>query len=131
MKKIWCNSDMNIEAKKSNFDKNLQEIRKKKGLTQAQLANITGLSRRMIGHYETMVKRPSLDNVIKIANALDVSIDELLGISKTSSKLKEPEISYNTMKKASVIDKLPVKDQEKIFSLINELAKKNKLKKDK
>jgi transcriptional regulator with XRE-family HTH domain len=78
-----------------------------------------------------MVKQPTLDNVIKIATALDVSIDELLGISKTTSKIKEPEISYITMKKASVIDKLPEKDQEKIFSLIDDLAKKNKLKKDK
>ena len=104
----------------NKFGENLRRIRRKKGYTQAQLARLSGISRRMIGHYETQVKRPSIEKVKKISETLGVSDEELLGIVKsTKSKKKDDDISYKIMKRVRMIEKLPKRDQDVIFSLIN------------
>jgi transcriptional regulator with XRE-family HTH domain len=97
-------------------------------LTQAQLARQADISRRMIGHYEMHVKRPSIDKVKKIAQALNVSDNELLGIAPVKKDKKDFDLSFRLLKKFHVVEKLTVRDQKVVFSLINSLAEKNKLK---
>ena len=58
--------------------KHMQFFRKKKGLSQAELAEKTDLSLSYISHVENAVKKASLDSYIRIANALDVTVDQLL-----------------------------------------------------
>ena len=50
----------------------------KKDITQDQVADITGLSNPHISNVETGSTKVSLPSIIKIANALSVSVDELL-----------------------------------------------------
>ena len=61
------------------FNERLKELREKNNLTQEQLAKISGVSSRMIQRYEYGTSRPRLDAAEKIAKALNVSTDELLG----------------------------------------------------
>jgi transcriptional regulator with XRE-family HTH domain len=111
------------------FGENLRRIRKKKGLTQIELAELSGISRRVIGHYETQAVRPSIEKTKLIAKALGVSDNELLGITKEISQNKSYEdVSFKIMKKVRIVEKLPVRDQKAIFRLINSLAEKNKIK---
>jgi transcriptional regulator with XRE-family HTH domain len=113
----------------NNFGENLRRIRREKGYTQAQLARMAGISRRMVGHYETLVKRPSIDKVKKIASALSVNDNELIGFENPKKGQKQSEIvSYKIAKRMRIVEKLPKRDQDTIFSLINSLAEKNKLK---
>jgi transcriptional regulator with XRE-family HTH domain len=120
---------MNTKTAIINFDENLRNIREKKGYTQAQLADISGLSRRMIGHYETLIKRPSIDKIQKLSKALNISTDELLGFhDHLHGKYKEKDTSYRIMKRVRIVEKLPKRDQDMVFSLINTLAGKNKIK---
>ena len=58
---------------------NIQHLRKKKGMTQEQLAEKADISRVMIGRYETTDQLPALDTLVRIADALGVSTDYLLG----------------------------------------------------
>lgn len=51
--------------------------RKKKGLSQEELAKLIGLSRQFVGHMETDIKKPSLETLIKLAKILEVSLDFL------------------------------------------------------
>lgn len=53
-------------------------IRLKKRMTQEQLAEITGLSCPHISNVETGNTKVSLVSLVKIANALGCSIDEIL-----------------------------------------------------
>ena len=111
------------------FGKRLKNIRRERGYTQAQLAELTGISRRAIVHYETQVKRPPLEKVKKIAEVLKISVDVLLDVSTPSKKQRKTEkASYRVMKKVRLIEKLPKRDQDMIFTLINTLVEKNKLK---
>ena len=64
---------------------NIMLLRKKKSLSQAALGKIIGTSGDVIGRYERGDISPSIDVVSKIAEALEVSIDYLVG--KTKIKL--------------------------------------------
>lgn len=59
----------------------LEEIRhsrKEKGITQEQLAKISGLSRSSIINFETGRRDPRVKDLKKIAHALNVPVEQLL-----------------------------------------------------
>lgn len=58
--------------------KNVAQLRGNKGLTQAQLAKTAGLPRSTVTHVESGSANPSLSNLLALAGALQVSLEELL-----------------------------------------------------
>lgn len=52
--------------------------RLRRGLTQEQLAERAGFSVPYISHIERAAKRPSLEALVRIAAALDLTLDRLL-----------------------------------------------------
>lgn len=58
---------------------NLKEIRKAKGMTQAQLAKAAKIHRITISKYEAGRVDPTLNSAEKLASALGVTVDELIG----------------------------------------------------
>lgn len=66
----------------SGFSVHLRAIRQSLGWTQERLARKAGMPTSAISHYESGRRSPSLDNLVQIADALDVSIDLLLGRSR-------------------------------------------------
>ena len=65
---------------------NIKRIRKEKGLTQKQLAEMLGVTQQMIGTYENNKRTPKLDTALKIAKALDVDVLDLLGLNVNIDK---------------------------------------------
>ena len=65
---------MNLKA----IGSRIKAAREKKGLTQEALSEIVDLSPMHMSVIERGVKPTRLDTFIRIANALDVSADELL-----------------------------------------------------
>lgn len=61
------------------FGERLNRIRKKRGFTAQNMADILSVSLRTYRHYESNHTFPSSDTLIKISDTLDVSIDYLLG----------------------------------------------------
>lgn len=60
-----------------NLGVNIKKIRSEQGLSQQELADKSGLSLNFIGKIEVAFSKPSLNSVIKIADALEVSVSEL------------------------------------------------------
>ncbi len=56
----------------------IREIRKSKNLTQAQLAEMSQVEPSNISHIERAATKLSLPTLVRIANALAVSLDELV-----------------------------------------------------
>lgn len=56
----------------------LKEIREERGLTQAELAEKAGCSQPMIAAYEANRVYPQVDRLVALANALNVSVAELI-----------------------------------------------------
>lgn len=59
------------------FGQRVAEIRRKKGLTQEELANAVDVHRTYVGFIEQGVRNPTIGNIYKLTNALDVSLKEL------------------------------------------------------
>ena len=57
---------------------NLAKVRKAKGLTQSELASISGVPRVSIARYETGKVSPNVRILERLANALHVQIDDLV-----------------------------------------------------
>jgi transcriptional regulator with XRE-family HTH domain len=58
---------------------NLKVLRELRNLTQAELGHRAGMGGASVSHFETGQRTPSLDSLVKLADALDVTLDTLLG----------------------------------------------------
>jgi transcriptional regulator with XRE-family HTH domain len=67
------------------FSDNLRKTREEKGLSQAELAEKAGLQPSAVSHFEAGRRRPSLENLKRLADALNVTLDSLLGREITSA----------------------------------------------
>ena len=68
--------------KSVNICRNLKSIREYRGFTQPELAEKIGVSQQMISYIEKGLKEPSTINLIRIADSLNCSLDELTGRKK-------------------------------------------------
>lgn len=59
--------------------KTIEEARKAKGLTQEQLAKLLGITQGAVAQWENGMTHPSFQMLPKVASALDVTVDELIG----------------------------------------------------
>lgn len=62
---------------KAKLGKRIQEIRKQKGMSQEQLAEIIGIEPNNVSRIENGKNYPTPENIAKIANALDKEVYEL------------------------------------------------------
>ena len=67
------------------FGNRLRQLRKDRKLTQQQLAELIGVKNSVISFYEVGERIPSPDVLRKLALALHVTSDYLLGIERTAT----------------------------------------------
>jgi transcriptional regulator with XRE-family HTH domain len=121
---------MKNKKNRSNFSKNLIKIRKEKGLTQIDLANLTGFSRRMIAYYETNAINPPIDKIEIIAKILSVNITSLIETKEATEIQNEfSEINTKTIKKIKQILSLSTEKRHLVYSYVDSLLEKDKIKK--
>jgi transcriptional regulator with XRE-family HTH domain len=61
------------------FPQRLRAARELRDLNQAELARRAGLQASAVSHFETGARKPSFDNLKRLADALNVTTDFLLG----------------------------------------------------
>lgn len=67
-----------VTAVSKEIGKRICQIRKKRSITQEDLALEAGLNRAYIGYIERGERNPSTDTLVKISKALNISVKELL-----------------------------------------------------
>ena len=97
-------------------------LRKQKGLSQSELGKTIGTSGDVIGRYERDVITPSIDVIVKVAEALEVSIDFLVGKSKMV-------LDKQAVKRLEDITKLPDDNKNFVLNLIDMALRDFKVKK--
>ena len=94
-------SPLNDSVRKENameFHEKLQELRKQKGLTQEELAEVLYVSRTAISKWESGRGLPNIESLKAISGFFSVSIDQLLSgdevlaVAETDSKEKENRV---------------------------------------
>lgn len=114
-----------------NFSKNLKGLRKKYGIKQKDLSESTGISRSVLSYYEAEKSEPTLSAVIKIAEALNMSIDDLVSGDLTNKDFIEEEIKVLEKVKdnnTKLYDETVLNDLNKLRdSYLKELERFNKL----
>ncbi len=94
----------------SKFGSRLRAARQFRGLTQAQLAERANVAVTSIAHLETGARKPSLDTFVRLASALEVQSDFLIGLQD------QPAIRYPESPIAEKID-LMTSDQVQQLNL--------------
>lgn len=95
-----------------SFGGKISAARKKKGLSQDELAKKVGTISVTIGRYERNEIKPSIDIAAKIADALEVSLDYLVGNS-------DSVLEKTLVKKITDIQKLSADDKNVVIKLID------------
>ena len=84
----------------NNFAFNLKHIRQEKGLTQEQLGKLMNKDYSTIGKWESGTRSPIMEDVIKLADILQVDIQDLIDkdYSKNDDRLTKLDILYQKTK---------------------------------
>ena len=94
----------------------LRELRKKRGLTQQQLADMVGVLNVSLSNYERGTQMPDITTLTKIANALGVSTDTLLGLNDPDESNVPQTLEARIL--ATGIDKLPKQQREQALNVV-------------
>ncbi|MDR2093951.1 MAG: helix-turn-helix domain-containing protein [Treponema sp.] len=115
------------------FAKNLFNYRKQRGFSQYDLANLTGISRRMICQYENKGTIPPGDRLQALADALEIPVSKLFenntGVIDHTGGITD--IDPRSVKKLRDILSLPVEDRNDLYRILNKMLRKNQLEKQK
>ena len=63
-----------------NIGEKIKELRKEKGLSQAELGKSIGVSQKAVDYWERGINEPKASYIIKLAKYFNVSADYILGI---------------------------------------------------
>ena len=96
----------------------IKRLRKESKLTQKELGAQVGVSFNMLNKYEGGFNCPPADLLVKLAQALGVSVDYLL----TGKKLDLPVSDTRILEKIRLVEKFSVEDQETVLRIIEAMA---------
>lgn len=82
----------------------IRVYRIKKGLTQAELAEIVNVATGMIGQYERGKKSPSRETLFELARTLEFSVDALIFKSETTNKKVFSDDFFEKLDKLTVME---------------------------
>jgi transcriptional regulator with XRE-family HTH domain len=110
---------------KESFGERLRRIREEKRMNQTDLAAKTGLQPSAVSHFESGRRSPSFDNLKRLADALAVTIDFLLG-RETAPTTAGPvaEMLFRNF------EKMTAEDQDDLAKFAAMLAEKNRLRQE-
>jgi len=106
--------------KSISFGKRLTEVRKEKKMSQDEVGKLVGVHGAVIGRYERDEVKPSIEMATQLAEALEVSLDYLVG---STDVLLEKSIVNRVLD----IQKLKENDKQHVFALLDAFIKQTKL----
>jgi transcriptional regulator with XRE-family HTH domain len=94
----------------------IRTYRKRKGISQEELAHIASFSTSYISDIERAEKSPTIDSLVRITDALGISLEELFARTQPMKKTREAEIVTSIIGK---INNLPPKEIQSINTMID------------
>ena len=117
--KLACLELTMKERTLEGFGDRLAEMRQSRAMTQADLAQAVGVSRRVIAYYEHQDAQPPGAMLVDLAKALRVSADQLLGLKPPKDKTSPK--TARLLKRLQKVERLPPTDQRVVLKLVDGL----------
>ena len=111
----------------SEFAERLRLLREARQLSQVRLAELVGVDPRAYNRWERGTIAPHLDTLVKIADVLQVSLDELVGRKPVSSEVRIRNHTLNSLWQQA--DALPDEEQQALILVIDSFVKKTQVEK--
>jgi transcriptional regulator with XRE-family HTH domain len=102
------------------FQERLRAARELRKWNQAELADRSGMPPSSIAHFESGSRKPSFDTLRRLANALEVTTDYLLG------RVDDPSLAQAADPLFRDVSKLTGNDRELAKDFLKMLAERNK-----
>ena len=103
------------------FQKRLIAARKKRGMSQNDLAKKSGFKPATVSHFETGARKPSFDNLRRLSDALNITADYLLGRTNDPEGFAEADVAFR-----HGFEQLSSEQREIALEFIEVLAKRSK-----
>lgn len=111
----------------SVFVERLRLLREARQITQARLASLLAVDPRVYNRWERGTATPQFDTVMRIADILQVSLDELAG---RSASISEPKIHNSELSNLyQQVDNLPDASQQALVLVIDGMVKQAQMEK--
>ena len=104
------------KKQRTPFGERLYALRQQAGLSQQQLADRLGISQRAYAHWERNPVALRPDQLLGVADALNVSVEELVGNSASKKRGTGPAGRMRQLFEAA--SKLPRSKQQKIAAVV-------------
>ena len=78
----------------TSFAKNLRRLRNERGITQEELAKLTGISRSRINNYENDAREPDFETLEVFADTFNVDFNTLLGEAEMLDDQEQALVAY-------------------------------------
>jgi transcriptional regulator with XRE-family HTH domain len=122
--KLVYSHEVMKERTLKGFGKRLATIRQSKGLTQTQLGEAVGVSKRVITYYEQDDSQPPGAMLVDLARALHVSADQLLGLKPPAKQTTSPRTA-RLLKRLQRIEQLSPTDRRVILKMVDTLIERH------
>lgn len=103
----------------TDFSRNLSAKRIENELSQKAMSEAVGVAQSTYSLYEKGAREPNIGKIVKIAEVLSVSVDELFGVTSANDSLFE------------LINKLDPGDRGEIVGMVKQMLKSDKYKEEK
>ena len=113
------------EVDMENFPETLRGLRESRGLTQVRLAELLEVSPRVYNRWETGAAAPRLDTLVRIADILNVTLDELVGRTEPTSEVVISNPRLHALYRE--INRLSDEDQQALVILLDSLVKRSRI----
>jgi len=110
----------------ATFAERLRTLRGQRKLTQGRMAELASVSLRMYCRWEAAEAMPYADTLLKLADALQVSADELLGREELSAEHRIHNQELHRLYQQ--VDQLSDEDQQALIILLDSLVKRARVK---
>jgi transcriptional regulator with XRE-family HTH domain len=109
------------------FGQRLAEVRRNKGLTQKELAELLSTTQKMVDYYERRAVNPALEVVQSCARVLKVPVSALIGDEQPVPARAKRGPQSQLERRFEQIKKLPRKKQQFIIELLDAMLNAEKV----
>jgi transcriptional regulator with XRE-family HTH domain len=107
-------------APSETFGERLLRLRQARGYSQRELGDRVGVSQRMMTYYEREAEHPPAYLLPRLAEALGVTVDELMGVRPVKEQAAAPR-NTRLWRKLRDIEKLPPGDRKAVLKFVDAL----------